>query len=54
MKKILKNIIVTIDGKTYIGDKDKLRLVIEDLSRKDKNNRNSSWNWSWGVTKDVW
>jgi len=36
MKKFLKDRIVTIDDKTYIRDKDKLRLVIDDYIEKIK------------------
>jgi len=35
-KKILKDRIVTIDDKTYIRDKDKLRLMIDDYLEKIK------------------
>ena len=36
IKKFLKDRIVTIDDKTYIRDKDKLRLVIDDYLEKIK------------------
>ena len=36
MKKFLKDRIVTIDGKTYIRDNNKLRLVIDDYLEKIK------------------
>ena len=35
-EKVLKDRIVTIDDKTYIRDKDKLRLMIDDYLEKIK------------------